>query len=65
MTDTQKEAAKKIYNTLTSQRFADFYGEVDICDDAPMSRHICGDKGAPEKDEILQKIVDLFRLTSA
>ena len=62
MTNTQKLAAEKIYDVLTRQRFVNFYGEVDISDDAPMSRHITGDEGCMSKDEILEEIVDLFKL---
>jgi len=62
MTNAQKKAAEKIYDVLTKQSFVDFYGQVDISDNAPMSRYICGDDGRMTKDEILEEIVYLFKL---
>jgi hypothetical protein len=62
MTDKQMVAANAIYEVLTSQRFANFYGAVEIEDKAPMSRHITGDDGCLNGLEILQEIVKVFRI---
>ncbi len=62
MTARQKKAAEKIYRTLSSQDFVDFYGYVEIQDSSPMSQHIRGDENCPTKDEILEEIVTLFHL---
>ncbi len=62
MTDAQKKAAEKIYNVLSRQCFCDFYGAVDMADEAPFSRHITADEGCMSKDEILEEIVSLFKL---
>ena len=62
MTPEQRAQAEKIYDVLTKQRFADFYGYVEIDSPAPMSRHITSDENCPTKDEILEMIVILFHL---
>ena len=71
MTEVQRDKAKNIYNTISSQRFADWYGCPT--DDAygyscafrtggDFELYICADQDAPSKEEILQQIVELFNL---
>jgi len=58
MTD---ERAEQIYRVLTGRRFQVFYGDVDMNDNAPLSRHICGDTGCLTKAQILEVIKDMFK----
>ena len=62
MTAPQKLMAERIYQTLTTQTFADFYGAADENSTAPFAEHLMGYENCKTKDEILQEIVDVFNL---
>jgi hypothetical protein len=52
---TKDEVARKIYNTLTGQRFTNWY-EGDFIS------HVSSDEGCPTEEEILTAICRLFHL---
>jgi hypothetical protein len=54
--------AKDILKVLTTQTFANFYGEVIEGDQSMMTKFICGDEDAPTEEEILKEIESVFRL---
>lgn len=62
MTAPQKLMAERIYEVLTSQTFADFYGSPGEEDHSPLSCHIMGDENCKTKEQILEMIVDLFNI---
>jgi hypothetical protein len=67
MTEVQRYKAENIYNTISSQRFADWYGcPTDDADGyrtgGDFELYICADQDAHSKEEILQQIVELFNL---
>ena len=58
-----KITAEDIYETLSRQSFANFYGQADIdTDNSPFGKHLAGDENAPSKEEILKKITQIFNL---
>ena len=66
MTKEQRTLALKIYDTISGQHFADWYGLV-ISDFGPSTNgdfdnHIRGEENCLNKEQILQQIVDMFRL---
>ena len=62
MTAPQKLMAERIYQTLTTQTFADFYGAADENSTAPFAEHLMGYENCKTKDEILERIVVLFNI---
>lgn len=56
MTKEQEAIAKKIFETINRQNFADWYNRGRFDD------YITCEIGAPTKEQLLQDIVDLFRL---
>ena len=62
MEKNQRKQAEHILSVLERQTFADFYGAVEDGDTAPFTNYIEGADNAPTRDEILDKIVRVFRL---
>lgn len=58
----ERSRAEAIYEVLTSQTFADFYGSPGEEDHSPLSCHIMGDENCKTKEQILEMIVDLFNI---
>lgn len=57
MTEEQKAIAEMILSTLERQKFTDFYNTGDF------DRYIRGEEDAKSRDEILEEIVKLFRIS--
>ena len=53
----QREQALAIYDALGKAPFARFYA-----DEGMFGKHIMGDRGAANKQEVLNKIIQLFNL---
>lgn len=71
MTDEQRKRAIQIYDVLSSQKFSNWFGcptddadgySCDYRTGGDFELHICADPEAPSKEEILQQIVEMFKL---
>lgn len=61
-----KTIEEKIFDTLTKQAFANWYGlhhpDAPHTEDGRFERYLTGDTNAPSKKEILADIRTMFRL---
>ena len=65
MTENQKYQAIKIYNVISEQYFAEWYGldtNVDNTTYGDFDAHIKGDENCKDKNAILEQIVLMFDL---
>jgi hypothetical protein len=56
----QKLQEQKIYDILSRQKFAEWYGLTDRDDHSEFGNHLRGDENCKTKEEILAKIRDIF-----